>query len=79
MHDPRLEDHALGIELQLAELVDQAERARIQGRVEDAASIQAEIMRLQEELADTAERVASEEGPELDVDAPRAEPLADPA
>lgn len=73
MHDPRLEDHALGIELQLAELVDQAERARVQGRDEDAAAIQAQIVKLQEELAETAERVATEEGPELEVDAPLAE------
>lgn len=69
MHDPRLEDHALGIELQLAELVDQAERARVQGRTEDAEAIQLEMQKLQEELAETAEKVATEDGPGVDVDA----------
>lgn len=68
MHDPRLEDHALGIELQLAELVDQAERARVQGLDDDAKSIQAEIARLQEELAETAEQVSETAGP-VEVDA----------
>ena len=68
MHDPRLEDHALGIELQLAELVDQAERAKVQGLDDEARSIQAEIARLQEELADTAEQVSESSAP-ADVDA----------
>ena len=70
MHDPLLEDHALGIELQLAELFDQAERAQVQGREADAAAIQVQMQKLQEELAETAEKVATEEGPEVDVDAP---------
>ncbi len=70
MHDPRLEDHALGLELQLAELFDQAERARVQGLDAEAERIQLEMTRLQEELAETAEKVATEEGPEIDVDAP---------
>lgn len=74
MHDPRLEDHALGLELQLAELFDQAERARVQGLDADVERIQAEMQRLQEELAETAEKVATEEGPEVDVDAPVAGP-----
>ncbi len=68
MHDPRLEDHALGIELQLAELVDQAERARVQGRLDEAESIQAEMERLQQELAETAERVSQTAEP-VEVDA----------
>jgi len=74
MHDPRLEDHALGIELQLAELFDQAERARVQGNDADAEAIQLQMQKLQEELAETAEKVATEDGPELDVDAPVAGP-----
>ncbi|MBW3537397.1 MAG: hypothetical protein KY395_06480 [Actinobacteria bacterium] len=68
MHDPRLEDHALGIELQLAELVDQADRARVQGLDDEAKAIQAEIDRLQQELAETAEKVA-EATPPVEVDA----------
>ena len=74
MHDPRLEDHALGIELQLAELVDQAERARVQGLDDEAKSIQAEIARLQQELADTAERVSETTAP-AEVDASTARHL----
>lgn len=68
MHDPRLEDHALGIELQLAELVDQAERARVQGLEEDAKVIQTEIDKLQNELAETAEKVSEAADP-ISVDA----------
>lgn len=73
MHDPRLEDHALGIELQLAELVDQADRARVQGLDAEAKAIQAEIARLQQELAETAEKVA-EATPPVEVDAGTASP-----
>ena len=68
MHDPRLEDHALGIELQLAELVDQAERARVQGLDDEVKAIQAEMARLQEELAETADQVSATAGP-VEVDA----------
>ncbi|HUZ44747.1 MAG TPA: hypothetical protein VMU63_10115 [Acidimicrobiales bacterium] len=49
------EDHALGLELQLIELVEQQERARIQHRDADAAAVQTEIDALQEELARTGE------------------------
>lgn len=59
MHDPKLEDHATGLELQIVELVEQAERARVQGRLVDAARLDREIERLQGELAATAERAAS--------------------
>ena len=69
MHDQRLEDHALGIELQLAELVDQAERARVQGSTDEANAIQAEIARLQQELAETAEKVAEASEGAAEVDA----------
>ena len=47
-----LEDHALGLELQLIELVEQQERARVQHRDEAVAAIQQEIDALQKELAD---------------------------
>lgn len=60
MHDPRLEDHAVGVELQLVELHEQLERARVQGRVDDERGIQAEIDRLVSELADTADRVSQQ-------------------
>lgn len=74
MHDPRLEDHALGIELQLAELVDQAERAKVQGLYDEVSTIRAEIERLQQELAETAEQV-SESAEPVEVDASPADRL----
>ena len=62
MMDPRLEDHATGLELQIVELVERRERARVQGRMDDVIAVQQEIDSLQAELADTAERSASESG-----------------
>jgi hypothetical protein len=50
MVNPRDGDHALGLELQIAELVEQRNRARVQGRTADAANFDAAIARLQEEL-----------------------------
>jgi hypothetical protein len=58
MSDPRLEDHAVGVELQLNELVEKRERALAQGRRERAAALTAEIEALQAELARTAEEIA---------------------
>ncbi len=58
MTDPRLEDHATGLELQLIELVEQQERALVQHREEDAARLQREIDALRSELAATAEQLA---------------------
>jgi hypothetical protein len=55
MINPRLEDHVVGLELQLVELVEQRERARVQRRPKDAARIQRDIDALQEEMARTAE------------------------
>jgi hypothetical protein len=53
LKDPNsLEDHALGLELQLIELVEQQERARVQRRDDAVASIQQEIDALQKELAE---------------------------
>lgn len=56
------EDHALGLELQLIELVEKQQRAAVQHRDSDAAAVQAEIDAVQAELADTGEALA-EEGP----------------
>ncbi|MBW3626060.1 MAG: hypothetical protein KY412_00450 [Actinobacteria bacterium] len=67
MTDPRIEDHAVGVELQLTELVERRQRALVQGRTEFAESLQPEIEALQEELARTAELIANEhfERPEI--------------
>jgi hypothetical protein len=53
--DPRAADHALGIELQIEELVERREWARVQRRRGDLASLQREIDALQQELAETVE------------------------
>lgn len=58
MTDPRIEDHLVGLELQLVELVEQRERAEVQRRPRDATRIQADIDSLQEEMARTAEAIA---------------------
>lgn len=62
MTDPRLEDHLVGLELQLVELVEQRERAQVQRRPRDAARIQTEIDALQDEMARTAELLARPAG-----------------
>jgi hypothetical protein len=51
------EDHAVGVELQIVELVEQQERAKVQGHPEEAAALQPEVDALQQELAKTAEHV----------------------
>ena len=51
MTDPRPGDHALGLELQIEELVERRERARLQGSATDADRLSAEIAVLHEALA----------------------------
>lgn len=60
MHDPKLEDHVVGLELQIVELVEQRERATVQHDDAEAARIQGEIDALQAELAQTAELIAED-------------------
>jgi hypothetical protein len=60
MSDPRLEDHAIGVELQIGELVERLERAEVQGRLDQVPALQAEIERLQDDLARTADSIAGE-------------------
>jgi len=76
MTDPRLENHALGIELQIVELVEQRERATVQERPEDVARIQREIDALQQEMTLTAEVIAGggEVDDELDAKLPEPSP-----
>lgn len=59
MTNPRLEDHAVGLELQLVELVEQRERARVQRDEDGVRRCQDEIDALQLELAETADRIAT--------------------
>jgi hypothetical protein len=61
MTDPRREDHVVGLELELVELVEQRERARVQGLSHEVATLDAEIEALQAELAAAAEELAQSE------------------
>ena len=77
MTDPRLEDHVVGLELQLVELVEQRERALVQGEGAEASAISSEIEAVQSELTDAAEAVATDEpAPQPVVDAMPAEVAA---
>ncbi len=58
MNNPRLEDHAVGLELQIVELVEQQQRAVVQERHDDAARIQRDIDALRDEMTRTAEKIA---------------------
>ncbi len=60
MHDPTLEDHVVGLELQIVELVEQRERATVQHDDAEATRIQTEIDELQSEMATTAEAIAED-------------------
>ena len=77
MTDPRLENHAVGIELQIVELVEQRERAIVQERHEDVARIQREIDALQQEMALTAEVIAGGADVNAELDAKLPEPSAE--
>ncbi len=48
-------DHAMGLELQLVEIVEQIKRAAVQERWDDLRELRAEEARLEAELARTAE------------------------
>lgn len=50
-------ESAMGVELQLEELVEQRKRAQVQGCVKDARALDREIVALQDELAALSELV----------------------
>ncbi|MDP9073480.1 MAG: hypothetical protein M3N98_04755 [Actinomycetota bacterium] len=55
-------DHAMGLELQIVELVEQQQRAEVQHRMDDAAALDAEIAALRAELVRTAEAAHTRRG-----------------
>lgn len=55
MNDTQAANHALGLELQIEELVEQRERARVQGRHDDENGFTRQINDLQAELAEAVE------------------------
>jgi hypothetical protein len=48
-------DHAMGVELQIVELVEQQARARVQHRDGDAEMLEADITQLRNELVATVD------------------------
>lgn len=70
MADPRLEDHAVGVELQLTELTEELERARVQRLPERMRVLETEIADLQDDLAATADQIVNETWHEAEIDAP---------
>ncbi len=80
MTDPRLEDHVVGLELQLVELVEQQHRAEVQHRPDDAAKLEPEIAGIRQEMAATAEVLSADEtdpADEAHVLAPTADEVLD--
>lgn len=73
MTDDHLEDHAIGVELQITELVEQRERALVQGDPDRAATIEAEIEVLQRDLAETSEQIADPGYAPAEIHAPEAD------
>ena len=59
MIDPRLDDHLVGLEQELVELVERKHRAVVQGRHGDAGALQEEIEAVQAELVASAEAAAT--------------------
>ena len=65
MTDPRLEDHVVGLELQLVELVERhKELQAFVGGQDEVARLEAEIADLQAELAASAELLVADEQPQ---------------
>ncbi len=73
MTDDHLEDHAIGVELQITELVEQRERALVQGDEARAALLGREINVLQEDLMETSEQIADPHYVPAEVHAPEAD------
>ena len=48
-------DHAMGLELQIVELVERQTRARVQHRLEDAEQFEADLAQLRAELVATVD------------------------
>lgn len=69
MADIVLEDHLVGVEQQVVELVEQRERARVQHDDGEVIRIDAEIERLYDEMAKTAARIIDEKPSVAHIDA----------
>ena len=57
--DNHLEDHLVGVEQQVVELVEQERRAELQGDSAEASRIEHELSGLYTDMARTAERITA--------------------
>jgi hypothetical protein len=57
--DIHLEDHLVGLEQQVVELVEQERRAELQGDSTEAARLEQEVLDLYTEMARTAELITA--------------------
>lgn len=73
MSGDHLEDHAIGVELQITELVEQRERALVQGDEARAAVLEREIGILQQDLMETSEQIADPHYVPAETHAPEAD------
>jgi hypothetical protein len=72
MADIVLEDHLVGVEQQVVELVEQRERALVQHDEAEAARIDTELERLYDEMAATAARITDVTNPPAHISADHA-------
>ena len=73
--DPQLQDHAVGLEMEIVELARQADEAAHDGWPDREAELRGQLEKLYSELASVAERLSDEisgTAPAPEVDAPPA-------
>ena len=73
--DPQLQDHAVGLEMEIVELARQADEAAHDGWPDREAELRSQLEKLYSELASVAERLSDEANgtaPLPEVDAPSA-------
>jgi len=58
--DPQLQDHAVGVELEIVELARKADQAALEGWPDEEARLRKELETLYAELASVAERLTTE-------------------
>jgi len=58
--DPQLQDHAMGLEMEIVELARQADQAALEGWPDEEARLRAGLDRLYGELASVADRLTQE-------------------
>ena len=73
--DPQLQDHAVGLEMEIVELARQADEAAHDGWPDREAELRSQLEKLYSELASVAEQLSDEvaaTAPSPEVDAPPA-------